>query len=199
MDDREQREGEARVRALLVEQLQRLGLMRPGGMTVVAFDAMLREVCQRLAYMSEAGLMALAEVMAERPGGRGGDRFPLAVTILKEAMVIEPPAEDASPLIRKVFASPVGLGALDEGYAPELMGWLRANRRWPQPFVLNQRRDEARDAVRRLEHLETRLARGEALTSDEAAWRDRRRGVLARCERARDLGMAGAERRQGGA
>ncbi len=194
MDEQAQKDGEKRVQALLVDQLERMGLMRPARMTKAQFVAMQGEVCQRLAYMSEDGLGALAEDMAGRGGGKERDHFPLAPRILERAMHIEPPQAGASPLVRKVFAARLGQEALARGFAPELMRWLRANRQWPTSYVVKGIEDGARDNLRRAEDLRMGLERGRDLSAGDRAWLDARQAEIARCSNARDLGLGDATR-----
>lgn len=182
MDDKEQKAGEKRVRDLLVVPLQRLGLGRPSGLTIPAFDAMCDEVCAKLAYMTDDGLAALVEVVASHPGGKARDRFPIAAILLQWAADIEPPSDSGSPLIRKVFGHDIGASAIREGWAPELLFWLKRNRQWPKQFVLSQIRDGASSEVRRMQDLDARLARGADLTPDDQSFRARRRASLDKCE-----------------
>ncbi|OLS45956.1 hypothetical protein BV509_17405 [Rhodovulum sulfidophilum] len=149
MDAKEQAEGEKRVRDLLIGPLLRRGLVKPGAMTKAQFEEMLADLAKRLAYMSAPNLAALEEMAAAAPGGKDRDRFPIANAILKAATQIQPPADDASPLIRAVFAHAVGRQALAEGWAPELLDDLRHNRRWPGGYALGQIRQAAGEALRR--------------------------------------------------
>lgn len=192
MDDAEQRAGEARVKELFIQRMEALGFMKPAGMKLDQYRVMQKEICQKLAYMTDEGLRALAEVMQGQGGGKSGDRFPIAAKVLAEANRIEQPAADASPLIRKVFASQVGADALQEGFAPELLHWLRSNRRWPNSYVLSVMRTEARPGVTRWQDLQRREGRGEQLTAEEAGWCRRRRDVVERCKNARRLGLGDA-------
>lgn len=192
MDDAEQRAGEARVKEVFIQKMTALGFMKPAGMKVDQFEAMQREICQKLAYMSEVGLGALVEVMQDMGGGKAGDRFPVAPKILAEARKIEAPEAGASPLVRKVFASGAGARALEEGFAPELLVWLKANRRWPGDFILSTVRQEARDNVVRFGELERDVANGRDLSPEMEGWRLRRRAAIARCEEARILGQGDA-------
>lgn len=192
MDEQAQKAGERRVRLLLVEQLERLGLTRPAGMTKAKFEAMQDELCQRLAYMTPDGLGALAEDMAARGGGKDRDRFPLAQRVLERARHIEVPPADASPLIRKVFAARVGDEALREGFAPELMRWLRMNRQWPSTFVVSGLRDAARDSIRRAEDLRRAAEAFDSISAADRTWFDARQAAVARCVQARDLGKGDA-------
>ncbi|WP_226782740.1 hypothetical protein [Oceaniglobus trochenteri] len=192
MNEQEQKAGEARVQALLIEHLDRVGFGRPGSMSVAQFTAMRAELCARLAYMSAQGLAALAEVMEGRGGGSARDRFPILPVVIAEANNIEQPPEDASPLMRAVFAHATGEAALRDGWAPELLLHLRANRKWPGSFILGKVQEAARPAVRRMFDLERRLADGAVLGAEDQAWHHRRTRALARARLARDLGLAEA-------
>ncbi|KZX99909.1 MULTISPECIES: hypothetical protein [unclassified Sulfitobacter] len=194
MDEQAQKDGQKRVRILLIDQLERMGLTRPAGMTKAQLAAMQDELCQRLAYMSEDGLGALAEDMAGRGGGKERDRFPLAARVLEQARRIEAPQADASPLVRKVFAARLGQEALARGFAPELMRWLRANRQWPTSYVVKGIEDGARDNLRRAEDLRMGIERGRDLSGVDRAWLDARQAEIVRCSRARDLGLGDATR-----
>lgn len=194
MDNAEQAAGEKRVRGVLIDPLMRRGLMRPAGMKVEMFDAMLDEICAKLAYMSDLNLAALVEDAATMAGGKEKDRFPAGQKILERAGQIQPPGDDASPLIRAVFANSLGLDALAGGWAPELLDELRKFRRWPGGFAVDQIRQRADSSVRQLRNLEYRLSRGEALTYSEDEFRSRRLAVIARCRRIAEMG-----KREGGA
>jgi len=188
MDEQAQKAGEARVRELLIEPLQRLGLTRPASMKQAVFDDMQHEICKRLAYMTADGLGALAEDMAGRGGGKERDRFPLAVRVLERALVIEkPPGNDAGPLVRKVFAGGTGERALRDGWGPELMVWVTSEWKWPGEYVLSKIAEGARPKVREHERL-VALARSDALLPVDQAVMDRRLALIARCENARALG-----------
>ena len=193
MDSKEQKAGEKRVRDLLVVPLQRLGLGRPAGLTRSAFEAMCDEISAKLAYMTDDGLAALVEVVASHPGGKARDRFPIAAILLQWAADIEPPADSGSPLIRKVFGHEVGAMAIREGWAPELLFWLKRHRQWPKQFVLSQIRDGASGDVRRMQDIDARLARGADLTPEEVAFRSRRRASLDKCEALVRIVSGGAE------
>ena len=154
MDAKEQAAGERRVKDHLIEPLKRLGLAKPSSLTVAQFDAMVADLTGKLAYMSELNLQALAEQVANMPGGKERDRFPIAAKILGWAAEIQPPSDDASPLFRAVFAHALGQRALAEGWAPELLAELRRARVWPRDYDLRQVQDRAADARRRVQRLE---------------------------------------------
>lgn len=113
--------------------------------------------------------------------------------------MIEAPQADASPLIRKVFAARLGEAALAQGFAPELMRWLRSNRQWPSSFVVSGIRDGARDNLRRAEDLRATQGRGQELSMADLAWLDARQAEIARCQQARDLGLGDEQGKQGAA
>jgi len=181
MDRTGQATGERRVRTLLIEPLVRRGFARPASVTKAQFEAMLDEVCAKLAYMTPENLAALEEVVAANPAGRDRDRMPIGNRIIEMAGQIQPPGDDASPLIRAVFAHGVGRDAISEGWAPELLAHLRRNRVWPGAFALTQVKATAGSAMRRMDDLERIIMRGGALTPDENDWRQRRVAVLDRC------------------
>lgn len=193
MDSADQAEGERRVKRVLVEPLKRRGLAKPTGLDKAGFQAMQDEICAKLAYMNELSLGALEEVAAKRAGGKDKDRFPIANVIFDEAAAIQPPGDDASPLIRAVFANPLGLDALSDGWAPELLKDLRVNRRWPKSFAVGQIKEQAGEAVRRMINLDAVLARGGELTPDENQWRSRRQAVLGKCRMISEMGKGVAE------
>jgi len=116
MDSTEQASGEKRVREVLVEPLLCRGLAKPSSLTKDQFEAMIDDLCKRLAYMTGESLAALEEVVASNPGGKDKDRLPIANAILGWAAQIQPPGDDASPLIRAVFANALGADALAGGW-----------------------------------------------------------------------------------
>jgi len=187
METAEQAEGEKQVRRVLVEPLERRGLARPTSLTKAAYDAMVDDLCQRLAYMSAGNLAALEEQAAAHPGGKDKDRVPIANNLLKWAAEIQPPGDDASPLIRAVFAHGLGQDALMGGWAPELLGDLKKNRRWPGGFAIKGIRERADEPVRQMAKLDERLARGATLTEQENQWRQRRMAALDRCRRIAEM------------
>ncbi|WP_376872344.1 hypothetical protein [Albirhodobacter sp. R86504] len=181
MDSAEQAEGEKRVRRVLIDPLLRRGLAKPSSLTKAQFDASIEDLCERLAYMTETSLAALEEQVAAAPAGKDRDRLPIANVILEWAGQIQPPVDDASPLIRAVFANALGQDALAGGWAPELLIEVRKARRWPGSFVVTQVKDRARDAVRQLEDLDRALSRGDELSIDKARWRAGRLAMIEKC------------------
>ncbi|MCG7623193.1 hypothetical protein [Epibacterium sp. Ofav1-8] len=168
---------------MLVEPLVRLGLAKPTKLTVAQFEAMIADLCSKLAYMSDLNLQALAEQAASMPAGKNQDQFPIAAKILQWAAAIQPPPDDASPLFRAVFSDGLGQSALAEGWAPELLGHLRKSRIWPREYDLKQIRSRAEDARRQIVRQDEHVARGGTLTEAEWNFRKARRQAQDKCQR----------------
>lgn len=183
MDRTQQAGGEKQVRELLIDPLRRRGLVKPSKMTRDQFEEMVADVCAKLAYMTEDNLAALEEQAAANAGGKDRDQMPIAQRILEWAGQIQPPADDASPLIRAVFANALGQDAIDGGWAPELLADLRQNRRWPTTYAVNMIRERAAGSIRQMQLLDDRLRQGGDLSEGDAGWRARRLAALERCRR----------------
>lgn len=181
MDTKEQAAGEARVERELIRPLQAVGLARPSTMTKAVFDVMLKELRQKLAYMSLENLELLREWVEGHPGGKDGDRFPIALKILKKAREIQTPEAGPSRLMLNVFRHGLGQEALAKGWAPELLDYLRGAREFPGPFTVTQIKKAADDPVRKLADIEMRMRRGDQMRADELAFLDKRRAQIARC------------------
>lgn len=182
MNEKEQAAGEKRVQEVLIKPLEALGLTKPGTMRLEQFETMKRELRQMLAYMQPKSLEALREWCEAHPGGKERDRFPIALHVLKEARRIEPPDSGPSPLMLNVFRHQLGQSALAVGWAPELLIWLRGNREWPGNWTVSKIKAEADDAMRRLQDIEARMARGASVSAEEAQFRLRRRAALQKCQ-----------------
>lgn len=191
MDSAEQAAGEKRVRGLLVDRLERRGLARPSALTRAQYDVMVNDLCQRLAYMSEASLLALEEQVAANPGGKDRDRMPIGNQILEWAGQIQPPEEGASPLMRAVFAHDVGRGAIADGWAPELLAFLREKRMWPTGYAITMIKEKADQPRRQLLLLEERMVHGYEPSADEAGFRARRLAVIEKCRTVAALARRG--------
>ncbi|WP_416368595.1 hypothetical protein [Tritonibacter mobilis] len=187
MEAKEQHEGGVRVSEYLIQPLIRLGLVKPNGMTVAQFEEMQGELRGKLAYMSVLNLQALQEQVAGMGGGRNRDKFPIAANILKLAAQIQAPPDGASPLIRAVFGNPLGKAAMVEGFAPELLAYLRHNRTWPREYDVRQIRARAEDAKRRLIKMEEAEARGFEPSNADLKLRVDRERALAKCQSIAEL------------
>lgn len=188
MDSATQADGEKRVKSLLIDPLEKRGLGRPTTLTKKGYEAMLADLCARLAYMSDHTLRALEEQAAANPGGPNKDRIPIANTILTWAGQIQPPEDTASPLVRAVFAAQIGRDAIRDGWAPELLAEVKRTRRWPNAYVVSQIKTKAEDAMRELRRGEDTMARGEPLAAPAAAWRWERLAIIDKCKAIAALG-----------
>lgn len=181
MDAKEQTAGEKRVHVHLIDPLVRLGLVKPSGMTVVQFDVMLEELRGKLAYMTELNLRALAEQVGNLAGGKNKDRFPIAAKILKWASEIQPPTDDASPLLRAVFAGELGRVAMAEDFGPELLVHVRRNRVWPKDHDMRLIRERAADVRRRIAMIEEIESRGRSPSDEDERLRAGRARAAEKC------------------
>ncbi|QDC11265.1 hypothetical protein FHY55_19400 [Oceanicola sp. D3] len=182
MDSTEQQAGEKRVRERLVDELEKRGLMRPTGMTKEQYQVMTSDLCAKLAYMAPLSLDALAEVAAGRAGGPQHDRFPVAQVILTAAAEIQAPPIAQSPLMRAVFANDLGRRAMAEGWGPELLGELRRNRRWPNPYAQSEIKKRGLENVAQFNRMLRMQEDGAHLRPSDLEFIEARRAAIARCE-----------------
>lgn len=192
MDSAEQAAGARRVREMLIDPLEKRGLARPTSLSRAQYEAMVENLCERLAYMTPENLAALEEQVAASPGGKDRDRMPIGNTILEWAGQIQPPDDGASPLMRAVFSHAMGLGAITEGWAPELLADLRKNRRWPGAFVVKTLRESGAEAQRQLTMIEERMAAGREVRDESARWRMMRLAAVAKCREIAGMTKGGA-------
>lgn len=191
MDEKAQSDGEKRVETVLIAPLLALGLAKPSTATKAEFEAQKKELRQKLAYMSEPGLVRLREWIETHPGGKDKDRFPIPLKILPQAYGIEEPETGPSPLMLKIFAHPMGQEAIKKGWAPELLKHIKATREWPQAWSQTKIRQKADDPVRRLEDIELRMSRNEPIPPDDVRFRNQRRAALRKCQDIADQARAG--------
>jgi len=192
MDAEQQKAGEARVKAFLIEPCFAAGLLRPSGMARDQFDAMVAELCKKLAYMTELNLAALAETISVNPVGKDANRWPIAAQVLGWAGKIQPPGDDASPFLRALFAHGIGQDAIAQGWGPELLVWARRERKFPGGFVQKKIREDAGRALRRAEDFALRRDRGDHLSDEEIRWLTMREAAVARCRHIASLGRSGS-------
>ncbi|WP_197919326.1 hypothetical protein [Thiosulfatihalobacter marinus] len=196
MEAKDQADGEKRVKKLLIEPLENLGLGRPTTVNKAGYEAMVRTLCQLLAGKDADHLEALRDWAAANAGGPQRDRVPIAAKIIEQSRRIAPPRQtgDASPLLRAIFSAELGQRAIREGWAPELLYWLRSRpeggRQWPSSYAISQIKKNAYDPMRRLDDIEMRLSEGreDEVSQEEHQFRQRRRVRIAECERIAEMG-----------
>ena len=183
MEAIEQAAAEKRVQELLIAPLEEMGLGKPSTILRPDWPRSKPVLCQKLAYMTEAGLVRLREWVETHPSGPGKDRFPIPLHIMKRACEIEEPDVGPSPFITGVFKDRLGSVAIKEGWAPELLKHVRAHRGdWPGAWTVTQLKKGADNAMRRLPDIEMRMARGDDISKEDAQWRDQRRAAIQRCQ-----------------
>ena len=161
--------------------MEALGLARPSTATLAKFEVMKKELRQKLAYMSADGLTDLRQWVEAHPEGKNRDRFPIPLKILAQARQKETPDTGPSPLMLNVFRDPLGLTAIRDGWAPELLEFIRAGREWPGRWSQSKIKEKADNPVRRLADIEMRMARGDAISAEDTRFRDLRRMSLQKC------------------
>lgn len=191
MDSKSQAEGERRVKEILFDQLHAIGLAKPSTVTNGQFAEMKKLVCAKLAYMTPENLAALSEAIQNDDAVIDRGRVPIGAKIVKLANKIQEPTADGSPLMRAVFADQVGKAALAEGWAPELLSYLRRERRWPTGYVINFELKKLGDEkLRRLTKIEEALANGFEPSGEDLRFRQLRLAAIGKCEELSNLGGA---------
>ena len=186
MDVQEQAEGEKRVRACLIEPLDRLGLARPKGTVVSRFEDMKRELCARLWRMDEDGLSDLLDWVIQSPSAKE-NRWPPAALILEKAKSVLPPPWPPSERMVRLFNHQIGQQALREGWAPELFKKYVGETGFPNQFSQQIIQSSAKEAVARFEAIRRAKAAGADVSERDARWFDRRAEKIAHCEKIRDF------------
>jgi len=181
MDRAEQADGEKRVRELLIEPMERMGLARPSTIKAADWPASVAEICARLAYMGPEKLAALADELITQQARLGKDRMPVPAVILDRAAKVQPPADSNSPLITAVFRDRIGREAIAGDWAPELLVAVRRTRRWPSEYTIGEARSAAREAVRQVQLTRERMARGETVSPEQQHMAEARAGAVERC------------------
>jgi hypothetical protein len=156
-------EGKAAVRQLLVQRLDEAGLVRMKSVTADAHARMLDRLAEKLAYLSAANLMVLAECVIDysaHAAGVGRGAWPAEVLIIGWAHGLQTPTPQTAPIVASWLRSIEGPVADVGGYLVELYRHLI---RHPVPvmaFTLTKIKEEARDNQRRQALMRDRIARG---------------------------------------
>ena len=187
MNSEDQAAGEKRVQEILIDPCLKLGMTKHSTLTKAAFEEMLKSLRQMLSYMTADNLIDLRDKVQANPAGPDRDRFPKSITILPWAHGFQEPVAGPSPLIRKVMTGDVGKEALANGWAPELLDYVKADRKWPKAYSQSLIKRSADNPMRRLEDIELRLSRNDHVTPEECAFRSLRRAAIQRCQDIADL------------
>lgn len=181
----EQKLGEARVREFFILPLERLGLGRPKGTLVAAFDGMKRELQARLWRVDEGGLHELCEWVIRHPEAKA-NRWPPAALILEAAKPFLPPPWPPSDRMVAIFNHRIGRDAISEGWAPELYRAFVGVTKFPNDFSADMARDDASGAMARMATLDNRVEKGVEMADGDRRWREHRLQVIEHCKRIRD-------------
>jgi hypothetical protein len=127
----------ARVRRVFVEPLLADGLKRAKGVTDEAHQAFVEKLCDRLAYLDEALLTTLREVVLSLATGQLRNTWPVYATILNNAALLRQPPDDDRHIMTTWLRSIEGPRARDNGTLVELHSFLRRHGRPPNSFDLN--------------------------------------------------------------
>jgi hypothetical protein len=171
----------ARVRTFVIQPLQEAGLVRSPRMKAGDHDAMLDRMQDRLAYLPDGLLSALAEALLRLADGPLQHHWPAWATVWNTACRLMPPPDDESHIMTSWLASIEGPVARAGGYLVELHAFLRRTGRPPGNFEMSKIRTDAQDNQRRRARVEEWIAKGHAKT-DDRDWLDAYLRRLAHCE-----------------
>jgi hypothetical protein len=182
---------EARVRRLLVAPLEEEGMRRPRSRSAEAHQDWIARIARRVAYLSDAHLALLREVVGRNGQGKDRAEWPAELSILAWAHALEPPPDEDSRLVSSYLASAAGLRAWGEGpaVAVALRSFLRKWGRPPADGDWSGIRKDAGVWLAEMARIDEFLRHGTA----SAAQRERRAVWDSTVERVRRAVFASAE------
>lgn len=154
----------ARVDALLLEPL--VGLARKRGLSAEKHEAMLDRIRGRLAYMTDANLRGMVDLIL-RHAAKGV--WPDEALIKAWAYALQCPPPRECDYAMSLIRSAMGRQARDEGWAVEL--FQIAKRLGPPPgrYIIRQLKDDAEQNRRRRTLISENIQAGLA-SAEDAAW-----------------------------
>jgi hypothetical protein len=174
MGDVKAETGRDRVRTILLEPLEPLGLARPKDLNAAAFKKMRQALVDHLAYMSAESLHLLHLTVCENLQGPNKDRWPAPAAIYGWARAIEPEPAGETELVISYLKSRAGARALQGGYLVELRTDLTKYRRPPSDAAMKMIQERAQANARRRTIISESAAVGRASAKDlawvEAYW-----------------------------
>lgn len=171
----------ARVRQFVIQPLQDAGMVRSPRMKASDHDALLDRMQDRLGYLPDGLLSALAEALIRLAEGPLQHHWPAWATIWNTACRLMPPPDDESHIMTSWLASIEGPVARSGGYLVELHAFLRRHGRPPGSFEMSKIRTDAQDNQRRRARVEEWIAKGHP-RQDDREWLDHYLRRLAHCE-----------------
>lgn len=170
----------ARVRAFLIDPLEAIGFRRKANTTIAEHQAAMDSLADNVAYLSDAGLRALCEMLRTKGEGTSRNIWPSSATVYALAELIERRPIEELPGCLRWFRSIEGPRALAAGTLVETWSYFHRMKRPP----VHQARELAERAAnnrRRLQVIAERAAAGVA-TAEELNWAKGYRDRLAYCE-----------------
>lgn len=161
----------ARVRRLLIEPLEALGMRRGAKMPADVFKTKMNSMIDALTYMSDQRLAVLFEMLKTKGEGRSHDLWPSPATILGIAEFVQPRPIQELPNLLSWFRSVEGPKCLEAGTLVETWQYFQRNKRPPihakQQIEVSAKRHQHRCQLTR-----ERMGRGTA-DPDDIRWLQR--------------------------
>lgn len=181
MQSDEQKTTIPRIRELVFEPLEELGLTRPKDMKVDQWDKAQKSICKNLAYMDQEAMLRLKLFIKANLEGPNKNRWPSPAAIYKWAGDIQPDTREELDLVVSWLQSKEGPIAIDGGYIVELRNDLRKFRRPPDEYGLRAIKSRSEQNRYKIGLINERKAVDKA-SDDELRWLDGYMRVLQRCK-----------------
>jgi hypothetical protein len=160
-----------RVRRLLLEPLRRHGMRHRRGTSPDDAQGHLDAICDRLSYMSDDGLVALARALESKGEGSAGHFWPSLATVTAFAEVMEPRPLDELPELLRWFASRAGPEALASGrHVAEYLWWQKRKAPPFHPAAKAKVRADAQEMASKAARIRDRLEHGRKPFADDGQW-----------------------------
>lgn len=161
-------ETEARVERLLIAPLA--GLARKRGVGAEAHDKMLHRLRRRLAYMSDANLRGMVDLIL-RHAGKGA--WPDAALIETWALNLQvpPPSDEEWTYPRRLMRSSLARKAMEEGWVVELYRVAKRLGPPPQQYIIRELKEAAEKSLHRRKVISENIRAGIA-SDDDRRWLD---------------------------
>ena len=190
MESEERARGRDVVRLHLIQRLDEVGLKRQRGTTLEAHKKMGARLAEALAYMAEANVKTLAELIEENAIRANKFFWPSVIEIRRDAASLQRPPAEEKRIISSWFRSVEGPRARAGGYLAELYSDLNKTGLPPGSYQLQKIRERAAENKRRVEMISDKIRRGYA-TDEERTWLHGYRDRVRVCEQIVEAGEAG--------
>ncbi|QQA43943.1 hypothetical protein [Pelagovum pacificum] len=157
-----------RVRRLLLEPL---GFRKSANVTAERQKAILDQVCDELAYLSDEGLARVREALQAKGQGKARDCWPELASFRAYAEMAEPRPIEELPALRRWFGSIEGPKAINERTLVETWVWFQRHKRPPvTPADRRQVFERSERNRRKLTIIEERIAAGREVDAEDRDW-----------------------------